>query len=159
MKNDVCTTIILLHNQGVWWHHLKKCSIVDISNVAPFVYYYIQWGRNETFLREYLFNKVFWNYEFSAKNISTFHKFKGVTGLRYSLVPPSLQIFLGPYLHSTYIQYKEGVKMYSLDLHNAVKMSYKKKCFFSFSECEFHLMRSFSCHIDRINRGMTVVGY
>ena len=39
-----------------------------------------QWGRNETFLREYLFNKVFWSYEFSAKNISTFHKFKGVTG-------------------------------------------------------------------------------
>ena len=55
------------------------------------------------------------------------------------------------YIHT----YKEGVKMYSLDLHNAVKMSYKKM-FFSFSECEFHLMRSFSCHIDRINRGMTV---
>ena len=50
MKNDVCTTIILLHNQGVWWHHLKKCSIVDISNVAPFVYYYILNTMN------YLFN-------------------------------------------------------------------------------------------------------
>ena len=36
------------------------------------------------------------------------------------------QIFLGPYLHT----YKEGVKIYSLDLHNAVKMSYKKKLFF-----------------------------
>ena len=57
---------------------------------------------------------------------------------------------------SLFTYYKEGVKMYSLDLHNAVKMSYKKKCFFSFSECEFHLMRSFSCHTDRINRGMTV---
>ena len=56
---------------------------------------------------------------------------------------------------SLFTYYKEGVKMYSLDLHNAVKMNYKKK-FFSFSECEFHLMRSFSCHIDRINRGMTV---
>ena len=31
-----------------------------------------------------------------------------------------------------------------------------KKCCFRFSECEFHLMRSFSCHTDRINRGMTV---
>ena len=47
--------------------------------------------------------------------------------------------------------------MYSLDLHNAVKMSYKKKCIFSFSECEFCLMRSFSCHTDRTNRGITVV--
>ena len=28
---------------------------------------YVQQGRDETFLREYLINKIFWNYEFSAK--------------------------------------------------------------------------------------------
>ena len=56
---------------------------------------------------------------------------------------------------SLFTYYKEGVKMYSLDLHNAVKMSYKKM-FFSFSECEFRLMRSFSCHTDCTNRGITV---
>ena len=61
----------------------KKINLVQIN----------QWGRNEIILREDLFNKIFWNYKFSAKFISKIQKFMGVTGLRLSLVPPSLFIF------------------------------------------------------------------
>ena len=46
----------------------------------------------------------------------------------------------------TYIHtYKEGIKL--------------QKKFFRFSECEFHLMRFFSCHADCINWGMTVLKF
>ena len=53
-------------------------------------YMYNQWGRNEIFLGEDLFNKNFWNYKFLAKYISTIQKFRGVTSLWFSPVPPSL---------------------------------------------------------------------
>ena len=53
---------------------------------------YQQWGGNEIFLGEDLFNKKFWNYKFLAEYISTIQKFRGVTSLRFSPVPPSLHI-------------------------------------------------------------------
>ena len=67
------------------WYHQKATTKWKIV--------YIQWGRNEIILREDLFNKIFWNYKFSAKFISKIQKFMGVTWLRFSLVPPSLFIF------------------------------------------------------------------
>ena len=38
---------------------------------------------------------------------------------------------------SLFTYYKEGVKMYSLDLHNAVKMSYKKNVFLASQSANF----------------------
>ena len=57
-----------------------------------FVLYHKQWGRNEIFLGEYSLNKFFLKTQIFAKNLSTTQKFRGVTSLRFSPVPPSLKI-------------------------------------------------------------------
>ena len=94
-----------------------------------------QWGRNEIFLGVDLFNKKFWNYKFLAKFISTIQKFRGVTSLRFSPVPPSLSIikinnFESPLIISTQIRLralkkyilnafkKELVHTFILDVHH-----------------------------------------
>ena len=70
----------------------KKLHTIWISKNSKFwsTLFHHQWWRNEIFLGEDLFNKIFWNYKFLAKYISTIQKFRGVTSLRFSPVPPSL---------------------------------------------------------------------
>ena len=67
-----------------------------------------------------LFNKIFWNYEFSAKNISTIHK-NGVAGLWYSLVPPSLSIIYTKAIQESIPKLAKGANRWTHLLVNAHK--------------------------------------
>ena len=93
--------------------------------------------------KKYFFYILLWSTPFQKDQLLVFFKFTG------SIIV---------YISASSIWNGRGTDCYSLFLwyYIIIYIQYTKMPK-KFSECEFHLMRSFSCHADRINRGMTVI--